>query len=216
MKSALLAVTFCAFAACGGGEADAPPAEDTAPPDVAMSDDAQAAHATIQALAERYADVETALADGYVRDPSGRCVTADMVGLPASAGAMGVHYLHPTRLGLIPESMPVAGTDGVLVWGEPEVLVYEPQADGSETLVAVEYLVFTEGWEAAGNTDAPSFFGEAFLTMIDDPATEADEAHGLAGHHELHVWVPRDNPNGMFAEFNPAVSCAHGDMTEMD
>ena len=88
--------------------------------------------------------------------------------------------------------------------------------DGSEVLVAVEYLVFVDAWKAAGNTEPPSFFGEPFVTMIDDPATEEDEAHGLAGHHELHIWVPRDNPNGMFAEFNPAVSCAHGAVTPMD
>jgi hypothetical protein len=29
-------------------------------------------------------------------------------------------------------------------------------------------------------------------------------------HYDLHVWLYRDNPNGMFAQFNPNVSCAHG------
>jgi hypothetical protein len=52
--------------------------------------------------------------------------------------------------------------------------------------------------------------------MVDDPATAMDEAHGFAPHYELHVWVPRTNDSGTFAEFNPAVSCAHAPMATMD
>ncbi len=33
--------------------------------------------------------------------------------------------------------------------------------------------------------------------------------HGFEPHYELHLWPYRDNPTGMFAEFNPAVSCAN-------
>jgi hypothetical protein len=112
--------------------------------------------------------------------------------------------------------MPIDGTDGTIDFAAPEVLVYEPQADGSEQLVAVEYLVFQEPWSSAGNEGLPSFFGTEFVPMVDDPATEMDEAHGLASHYELHVWVPRSNDSGMFAEFNPAVSCAHAPMATMD
>jgi hypothetical protein len=45
--------------------------------------------------------------------------------------------------------------------------------------------------------------------MIDDPTTETDEAHMFAPHFDRHVWIYRDNPNGVFAPFNPAVTCAH-------
>ena len=50
--------------------------------------------------------------------------------------------------------------------------------------------------------------------MEDDPATAIDEAHMFEPHYDLHVWLYRDNPSGMFAQFNPNVSCAHG-TTEM-
>lgn len=217
MRRSLALLTVLLLAACGGGDDAAPAndAADTAEMAPEVSAEETQAHATLQALATQYADPATALADGFMRDPTGMCVTADMVGLPATDGAMGVHYLHPARLGLIPESAPIDGTEGTIAWPEPEVLVYEPQADGTERLVAIEYLVFQDAWHAAGNTEAPNFFGEAFVSMIDDPATEVDEAHGLASHYELHVWVPRDNPNGMFAEFNPSVTCANATMAEM-
>ena len=45
--------------------------------------------------------------------------------------------------------------------------------------------------------------------MKDDPATKADEAHLFEPHFDRHVWLYRDNPNGVFTPFNPAVSCAH-------
>ena len=38
---------------------------------------------------------------------------------------------------------------------------------------------------------------------------EGDEAHNFMPHYDRHVWVHRDNPNGVFAPFNPAVTCAH-------
>jgi hypothetical protein len=36
-------------------------------------------------------------------------------------------------------------------------------------------------------------------------------------HYDQHIWLYRDNPNGMYAQFNPNVSCAHhrgGQMAE--
>lgn len=209
MRRIALSLLLLLPSACGPGE-PAPPA-DGAEAAAAPSPE-EAAWAVIDEMVVRYADASAALADGFIRDPSGMCVTADMVGLPASAGAMGVHYLHPARLGMVPDAPRANGTDGVVDLNQPEVLVYEPQADGSERLVAVEYLVFQEPWAAAGNDSAPELFGEPFVSMIDDPSTEADEAHGFEAHYELHVWVPRDNPTGRFAEFNPAVTCAHADM----
>ncbi len=40
--------------------------------------------------------------------------------------------------------------------------------------------------------------------MVDDPATPIDEAHNFEPHHDRHVWLYRENPNGVFAPFNPA------------
>lgn len=183
----------------------APPAED-APP--TMSAEEEAAWSVIEGLATQFADPSAALEAGYMRDPTGACVTADMAGLPAADGAMGVHYLHPDRLGMVEGSEPMHGTDGVVNWAEPEILVYEPQADGSEALVAVEYFVFQEPWEAAGNASGPAFFGTPFIAV-------PESGGRFTPYYELHVWFPRDNPSGRFIDFNPAVSCAHAGMSSM-
>lgn len=213
MKHAVALSTLVVLAACG----NAPPADSDVAEEAAaeMTAEATDAEATLEALTARYADASAALADGFMRDPSGMCVTAEMVGLPAEAGAMGVHYLHPQRLGLVPDAVPVAGTDGAVSWGEPEVLVYEPQPDGTEKLVAIEYLVFEAPWLAAGNSGPPSFLGEPFVRMADDPATAEDEAHGFEAHYELHIWTARENPRGRYAEFNPAVSCEYAPALDM-
>ena len=92
---------------------------------------------------------------------------------------------------------------------EPAVVIYEPQSDGSLELVAVENLVFREAWEAAGHTSPPSFNAVQYNLMEDLLDTEVDEAHMFEPHHDLHVWLYRDNPNGMFEPFNPAVTCEH-------
>ena len=31
----------------------------------------------------------------------------------------------------------------------------------------------------------------------------------FAPHFDRHVWIYRDNPNGVFAPFNPSVSCVN-------
>ncbi len=165
--------------------------------------------AAIREATERFRDVNVALAEGYMPDPTNMCVSAKMVGAPAELGAMGVHYFRPDLLGITATRPRVVGNDGTLDWLTPEILVYEPQADGAMELVAVEYLVFEKGWQAAGNTELPSFHGTPFFRMEDDPATPMDEAHMFEPHYELHVWIYRENPNGMFREFNPAVTCEH-------
>ncbi|MSR35612.1 MAG: hypothetical protein EXR95_03060 [Gemmatimonadetes bacterium] len=150
--------------------------------------------------------------DGYMADPTNMCVTAAMVGAPADMGAMGIHYFRPDLLGIAGPSEPVTGTDGVIDPNLPEMLVYEPTADGGMQLVAVEFLVFQDAWTKAGNAAPPTLAGQSFAAMANDPATPADEAHGFAPHHELHVCVHSDNANGLFAEFNPGVSCEHAAM----
>ena len=45
----------------------------------------------VRRATERFRDVNVALAEGYIRDPFDLCDTAEMMGRPASLGAMGVH-----------------------------------------------------------------------------------------------------------------------------
>jgi hypothetical protein len=163
----------------------------------------------VRAATERFRDVNVALAEGYVRDPSGMCITAEMEGQPPEAGAMGIHFFRPDLLQITAEQPRVDGNGVHTDFLRPAVLIYEPQADGSMELVAVENLVFIRAWEAAGNRAPPSFHGVAWDRMADDPTTAVDEAHMFEPHYDRHVWLYRENPKGVFSPFNPAVTCAH-------
>lgn len=164
----------------------------------------------VRKATERFRDVNVALAEGYVRDPFDLCDTAEMMGKPAALGAMGVHYARFDLVGVKAPPNPRVSGDGVHTdFRQPSILIYEPQADGSMELVAVENLVFQASWKASGHTALPSFHGVAYDTMADDPSTAADEAHMFAPHYDRHVWIYRDNPNGVFSPYNPRVSCQH-------
>jgi hypothetical protein len=194
----ILSLFFLLFAAMplAAQQSSAAPAE----PTLAMVRDATA----------RFRDVEVALAEGYVRDPMNLCDTAEMMGLPAELGVMGIHYFRADLLGITgPPDPRVTGTGTHTDFLTPSILIYEPQADGSLQLVAVENLVFVHAWEAAGRTERPSFHGVPYDLMMDDPATTVDEAHLFEPHYDLHVWLYRENPAGMFAQFNPNATCRH-------
>lgn len=128
----------------------------------------------------RFHDIDVAVAEGYA--PMGGCVSVPGV------GGMGIHL---GRMDLIMD----AGFEA----GRPEVLLYEPQADGGMKLVAVEYLVVAAAWHGAGNADIPSFGGVPFE---DGPAP---------GTYALHAWIWKNNPKGTFVGFNPNVQCSGGD-----
>ncbi len=172
--------------------------------------------AQVKAAAQKYRDVKQALADGYIQDPSGMCETAAMMGKPAKLGAMGIHYFRPDLLGITaPPNPRVDGTSTYTDFHKPAVLLYEPEADGSMKLVGVENLVFEKAWKAAGHKQPPTFHGVPFDHMVDNPATRIDEAHGFMPHYDRHVWVIRQNPNGVFAQYNPNVTCKYAKRMHM-
>ncbi len=120
----------------------------------------------------RFADVAAATAEGYAPIP---CVSG------IDGGAMGIHYVNGKLI-----------EDGEIDISKPEAVMYEPQADGTMQLIAVEYIT-TKG---PANLDGHLF---AF--------TNAPNRYGLPPFYELHVWAWRDNPSGTFADMNPTVSC---------
>jgi hypothetical protein len=209
---ALMAATTLSAACAPSGAQDE---AQTAAIPVAVSSAASAAAPgeptldDVRRATERFRDVNVALAEGYVRDPANHCVVAEEMGLPAGAGAMGVHYIRFDLLGITADQPRVDGTGIHTDFLRPAVLLYEPQAGGSMELVGVENLVFVAAWEAAGNGTPPIFHGVQWDHMADDPSTALDEAHGFAPHYDRHVWIYRDNPNGVFTQFNPAVTCQH-------
>ncbi len=155
----------------------------------------------------KYQDIEVALADGYIT-PDNHCVSAAGEGLPAELGGMGVHYIQPELLQITATEPRVDGVGTHTDWAQPSILIYEPQADGSMVLVAVENLVFEKAWKEAGDAELV-LNGRAWDHMADDPATLGDEAHGFAPHMDQHVWLFRENPMGVLMPFNPAVTCEH-------
>ena len=50
-------------------------------------------------------------------------------------------------------------------------------------------------------TARPSVFGESFEGPM--PGHEP----GMPWHYDKHVWVWETNPNGMFSQWNPSISC---------
>ena len=152
----------------------------------------------------RYRDPAVAIADGYVNEKM--CVA-----MPGE-GAMGIHFIHPKRMGMHMENGRIAGTDVLIEPEKPEILIYEPQKDGRLELVAVEWYTSQKAW---GSRAHPTIFGVPFNTMADDPSTpDVDEGHGFTPHFDLHFWIYRENPKGTFAQWNPNVTCpaepAHG------
>lgn len=137
--------------------------------------------AEVRAATARYHRVQVALDDGYVNT---------RVCASSPAGAMGIHYVKPSLR-----------ADATFDPTHPEVLVYEPLSNGRLRLVAVEYLIWRSAWDAANPGTEPSFLGQPFFRSF-GPA-----AHGEADHYELHVWLWRHNPSGMFEQWNPDVTC---------
>ena len=163
----------------------------------------------LRAATEKYKDVNVALAEGYIPDPSGHCVTAAMEGLPPEWGGMGIHYINPAMLKITAGEPRVDGMSTYTDFMHPAILLYEPQEDGSMVLVGIENLVFEKAWREAGHDGPPVLNGRNWDHMADLPDTPTDEAHGFMPHYDQHVWLFRDNPSGTLMPFNPNVTCDH-------
>jgi hypothetical protein len=78
----------------------------------------------------------------------------------------------------------------------PEALLYERGANGKFHLIGLEYVVID-----VGQPD-PEFAGQPFDVGGVPPLEDAG-----VPHFSLHLWLYKDNPSGLFAPFNPEVSC---------
>lgn len=164
--------------------------------------------AAVKGATMKYMDVNVALAEGFIPDPSGHCISAAVEGLPPEWGGMGIHYLNMAALKITAGEPRVDGDGTHTDFMNPAILLYEPQEDGSLELVGVENLVFQKAWREAGNTEPPSFAGRVWDAMANDPTTDAEEAHGFEPHFDQHVWF-RENPAGALMPFNPNVTCKY-------
>lgn len=66
--------------------------------------------------------------------------------------------------------------------------------------MGVEYVVFAEAWDAE-HDEPPSLLAHE-LHLVPEP-----NRYELPAFYQLHAWVWRSNPTGMFESFNPTVSC---------
>jgi hypothetical protein len=125
----------------------------------------------------------------------GRGELKDAVGIACidapGLGAMGIHWVKGSIVG-----------DGAVNPTDPEAVIYEPQANGWMPLVAVEYVVFQADWDK-NHSSRPSLFGQQFNF------TPSPNRFGLPPFYSLHAWLWKNNPSGMFAPWNPNVSCAN-------
>jgi hypothetical protein len=98
-------------------------------------------------------------------------------------GGMGIHYANAKLI-----------RDPRIDKRRPEILVYEPRGE-RRRLVAVEYF------RAATDGDRPRLVGHGF-----DGPMEGHEP-GMPVHYDLHAWIFKHNPAGVFSQYNPRVTC---------
>jgi hypothetical protein len=196
-------VSACMAAACSEMKSPTMPDAAVLPAQQSTASTASdvAALAAVRQATAAFHDVDQAVAAGYTSPVGGHCEET-------AAGAMGVHSLNePLRRNpaLIPE--------------QPEILLYLPTGNGNYRLVGVEYfqallLRNTQTGQVAPwfsptpwpaeyvvVNSSPSLFGQNFQGPM------PGHVPGMPWHYDLHVWVWSPNPAGMFAQWNPALSC---------
>ena len=95
-------------------------------------------------------------------------------------GGMGIHWVNPSLV------------DPVFDPLKPEAMLYAVGPGGNLRLIAVEYIVVNVG-------QAPPIFGDQQFDVGGTPVP--------VPHWSLHLWLYENNPSGIFAPFNPNISC---------
>jgi hypothetical protein len=127
-----------------------------------------------------FKDVAVAEAAGFV--PVSACTVSD-------EGGMGVHYLNPARAAQPPNP------------AKPAILLYAPTTGGSLRLLGAEWFQADADQELSTDADRPTLFGQPF----NGPMAGHDPM--MPVHYDLHVWLYDSNPDGVFAPWNPSVTC---------
>lgn len=169
----LAGVTF--LAACQDPSTTAPRAVAAPVADRGQGADVQKDLATLRRVTAKYHRFEAGKGAGWNAQITTCMVSKD------GLGAMGYHYGNP---GFI--------NDGKAQVDEPELLIYEPEANGRMRLVGIEYIVPLDAWHSP---NPPRLFGRDF---------KVNDAFRVWA---LHAWVWKENPSGIFADWNPKASC---------
>lgn len=146
--------------------------------------------ARVRAATARFHRIDAAKDAGYALgwvNGAGNRIVAGCVAHPSGAGAMGYHYFNADLM-----------RDHAVDPLRPEVLVYAPDEDGRLHLAAVEWVVLGARSNPPGVSTAPSVMGMEMHIIAPPPGP---------AFYLTHAWVWRTNPAGMFADWNPDVSC---------
>jgi hypothetical protein len=129
--------------------------------------------ADVRKVTQEFHNFEAAKKAGYsVQYPAGCAESPD--------GAQAFHWLNESLV------------DGKVELLKPELLMFEPQPNGTMQLIGVDYVV-----PLTASATAPTLLGVPFAR--NEPL----------GVWALHIWAWRPNPSGMFAAWNPKVSCKY-------
>jgi hypothetical protein len=148
---------------------------------------------SVRAALEKYQDPFVAVHDGYFSTVA--CVTVPEPGgegrVQYQPGGMGIHFLNMSAV--TPEIDPA----------RPTVLLYEP--DGEKLrLVGAEWFVPL----ATGVKERPELYGHPFEGPMQGHHPLMPEE---LAHYDLHVWLFKPNPLGIFSPTNPDVTCEGAD-----
>jgi hypothetical protein len=148
--------------------------------DNTMGDDLSGALDMVKASVTAYTDVNAAITAGYGLVPG-----LDYCFNNPGVGGMGIHYINTNILD--------TSTDPL----KPEAMVYQKDANGNLTLGAVEWIVPTAAWDA----EAPS------ADIVPEVMGHKMHRDDTLGVYMLHAWIFKNNPSGVFADWNPDVTC---------
>lgn len=148
---------------------------------------------SVRKLLDKYSDPIAAVRDGFysslgcISYPNGAVDGA----MKYPKGAMGVHFINMGNVG--PKLDPA----------KPQVLIYEP-VNGKLKLVAAEWFMP----EQVAGGKAPAIFGQTLNGPMDGHQPIMPKE---LRHYDLHVWLWKTNPKGVFTSTNAAVKCPAGD-----
>ena len=133
--------------------------------------------AKVRSATEKFRKIEAVQAAGYSLVPD-----LDHCFDNPGVGGMGFHYINTASL------------DTALDPLKPEAIVYAPDKNGKLQLAAVEYIVPAEPWDAE-NSELPQLLSQTF------------HLNEQLGVYVLHAWIWKNNPSGVFEDWNPKVAC---------
>jgi hypothetical protein len=167
-----------------------------APAPTAAEEQSKAELDAVREALAKYKDPYVAVRDLYLSTVG--CVHYDGMKMPGHMeypkGGMGVHFVNLT-------------IQGPLDPKRPNVLVYEP-VNGKLELVAADWLV-----PVTVAKERPVLFGQPFQGPMEghEPLIPREFVH-----YDLHAWLFKDNPNGMFSPTNPNVTCEDYDFSLLE